>query len=210
MSFHDALTQNTAPDHVGPVRFWYASGQLWAERTRPQRPSRGPELLLLFAVVAGLVGLSLLLLSPADDRAFLGAALLVALAGGACWAASRVQLRAGRHRFILDFASEALILERYSLGPGPARRQVIRFDDVLELSADRHPDGSLELLVRFRRGAGKTREEVLLPRMAAAHEEAFMRMWRLLQNAFGLGDAPPREETAPRSELPPDRFDPGS
>lgn len=207
--FRDALTENLPPERVGDVRFWYEDGQLWAERSRPSGLAQSPDLLLLGAVVAGLLGLVLLVLSPSDPLSFLLSALLIFFAAAAAWVASRLQLKGGRHRFVLDFAAERLTLERYSLGAGPARRYVIAFDDVTGVHAERLRKGSLELIVRFRHGRGH-REEVLLPSVPAAEAEAFERMWRLLQNAFGLKDADAEGDVdGPGEVLPPDRFDPG-
>lgn len=200
MRFQDALAENVPPGQIGEMRLWYEPGQLWGEQRRPRGVVRGLDVLGLVSLVLGLSGVAVLLLVSGGGGLIAGG-ILVALAAAALVVTTRLQLTRGRRRFVLDFTREELTLERYSAALGPARRHLVRFDDVRGLFADRLSDGRLRLLVRFRAGRRELEEE-LLPPVAPEEEEAFQRMWRVLQNAFGL--KPP--ETA---QAPLDDFEPG-
>jgi hypothetical protein len=101
----------------------------------------------------------------------------------------------GRRRFVLHFSTERLRLERLRWAPGATRAEWVPFDEVTSVDVVERAPGRYALLVVWRpggqgtKGQEETRREVLVEHIGAHEQEALLRVWRLLHNAFGLRGA---------------------
>jgi hypothetical protein len=101
----------------------------------------------------------------------------------------------GRRRFVLHFATERLRLERLRWAPGATRAEWVPFDAVSSVDVVERAPGRYALVVAWRpggkdtKGQEETRREVLVEHIGAHEQEALLRVWRLLHNAFGLRGA---------------------
>jgi hypothetical protein len=187
VSFADALVENRIPPRLGDVRLRYAEGRMLGESLPPAMGQRMlPELCLLLAAACGVGSLSLLVLVPSHYGvpAVLGLAAATFLGY-----AFRVEARLGRRRFVLHFATEMLRLERLSWAPSATRTETIPFDDVTAVEVVQRPSGYHAIIVSWRAGPEKKREErraALVEQIRPGEAETLHRVWRMLHNAFGL------------------------
>ncbi|EPX63642.1 hypothetical protein D187_006050 [Cystobacter fuscus DSM 2262] len=191
-SFSEALEDNPAPRQLGDVRLRYEPGRLLGESRAPSYWKR-----LLPTVCLGMaVPLTLLALVGAwveGARQGLGlfwvpGLLAAALVGLALWLEGQL----GRRRFVLHFRSERLRLERLRWAPGATRAQWVPFDEVTAVDVVERPDGNYALVVVWRAGDEEEtppRREVLVEHILKSEQEALLRVWRMLHNAFGLRGA---------------------
>jgi hypothetical protein len=108
--------------------------------------------------------------------------------------ALRLEARLGRRRFVLHFATELLRLERLSWAPSATRMEAIPFDDVTAVQVVQRPSGYYAILVTWKAGPAKRREERRAPLVEQIHPdeaETLHRVWRMLHNAFGLKASEP-------------------
>jgi hypothetical protein len=190
-SFADALQENPAPRRLGDVRLRYEPGRLLGESLPPsflQRQVPGACLLLAALCAAGAVG-AVLWGSGAERLPSLPLGLgvvTVALVGFAL----RLEGRLGRRRFVLHFASERLRVEQLRWAPGATRKEWVPFDAVTAVEVVERAPRRYALVVAWREGATEEpRRAVLVEHIGAGEEEALLRVWRLLHNAFGLRGA---------------------
>jgi hypothetical protein len=181
-SFADALEDNPAPRRLGDVRLRYEPGRLLGESQPPSFWRRlWPGVCLVLAAgcaVGALVG------EPPVSMVL--GVLTVALVG----LALRLEGQLGRRRFVLHFPSERLRLERLRWAPGATRAQWVPFDEVTAVEVVERAAKHYALVVVWRAaGEEQPRREVLVERIPASEQEALVRVWRLLHNAFGLRGA---------------------
>lgn len=100
--------------------------------------------------------------------------------------------RLGRRRFVLHFRSEQLRLETLRWSPSRKDSHQIPFDDVRAVECMKEPSGECALQVRFREG-DREATHLLIARIPPAEHEELLRVWRLLQHAFGLKESEPAE-----------------
>jgi hypothetical protein len=191
-SFADALEENPAPRRLGDVRLRYEPGRLLGESHPPSFWRRQlPVVCLLLAAgcaVGALVGV--LWAGGAEATPPLSmvlGVLTVALVG----VALRLEGQLGRRRFVLHFPTERLRLERLRWAPGATRVEWVPFDEVTAVEIVERAAKHYALVVVWR-AAGEeqpTRREVLVEHIPASEQEALVRVWRLLHNAFGLRGA---------------------
>lgn len=191
-SFSDALEDNPAPRQLGDVWLRYEPGRLLGESRAPSSWKR-----LLPTVCMGMaVPLTLLVLVGAwvaGARQGVGlfwvpGLLAAALVGLALWLEGQL----GRRRFVLHFRSERLRLERLRWAPGATRAEWVPFDEVTAVEVVERPDGRYALVVVWRAGnkeEAPPRREVLVEHIHQGEQEALLRVWRMLHNAFGLRGA---------------------
>ncbi len=175
------------PRRVGDVRLRYEPSLLIGEA----RARRG--LLPTFALGAGAAcGFGAVLALVLPGQAGPGEALAIFL-GGSCALLLSLGLtldaraRAVR-RFVLNFATESLRLERPSRARGRPQTWVVHFDCVREVEVVSRPDGSYALRVEYapEPGSQETRVEVLVNGARPDEIDTLRRVWRLLRNSFGL------------------------
>lgn len=142
--------------------------------------SLGPSLLQALAIGAALLAASLVL-----DEHLLAALLLVGLGLVLLVTASRLDVREGRRRVVLHFASELLRLELLPRSGRPIHHE-IPFDDVVSIDLVEELDAGLGIRVWWKDSRGAERTGLLVRR--AKHDEgvALHRVWRMLRNAVGL------------------------
>jgi len=175
------------PRRVGDVRLRYEPSLLIGEARRQS----GLLPTLSMAVGAGCgVGAVVALMLPASA----GPIVSLALTLGVCCAlllgiglVLEARARAVR-RFVLNFATESLRLERPSRARGRPQTWVVHFDCVRDVEVVSRPDGSYALRVEYapELGSEETRVEVLVNGAKPAEIETLRRVWRLLRNSFGL------------------------
>jgi hypothetical protein len=99
----------------------------------------------------------------------------------------------GRRRFVLHFSTERLRLERLRWAPGATRAEWVHFDEVTSVDVVERAPGRYALVVAWRPGGKESKEEprreVLVEHIGAHEQQALLRVWRLLHNAFGLRGA---------------------
>ncbi|MFY0569185.1 hypothetical protein ACN28E_35925 [Archangium lansingense] len=191
-SFSEALEENPAPRRLGDVRLRYEPGRLMGESLPPsfwRRQLPGACLVLAALCTAGAVVGVLLGGSEGLGSVPLSLAMVaVALVGFAL----QLEGQLGRRRFVLHFPTERLRLERLRWAPGATRVEWVPFDEVSSVDVVERAPGRYALVVAWRPGGkdGKeTRREVLVEHIGAHEQEALLRVWRLLHNAFGLRGA---------------------
>lgn len=190
-SFSEALEDNPAPRQLGDVRLRYEPGRLLGESVPPTPGRRQlPEVLVLLGAVCAVGAVLGVLLSGGEGSLSLGAWGLGLLAAALVGQALRLEGRLGRHRFVLHFPTERLRLEQLRWAPGSTRAHWVHFDEVTAVEVVQRPGGSYALVVRWRVGEEpEPRSEVLVEHIGANEQEALVRVWRLLHNAFGLRGA---------------------
>ncbi|WP_082175973.1 hypothetical protein [Archangium gephyra] len=192
-SFTDALEENPAPRRLGDVRLRYEPGRLLGESLPPsfwRRQLPGFCLVLAALCTAGAVVGVLLGGDEAVASVPLGLGVVaVALVGFAL----QLEGQLGRRRFVLHFPTERLRLERLRWAPGATRAEWVPFDEVTSVDVVERAPGRYALVVAWRPGdkdsREETRREVLVEHIGAHEQEALLRVWRLLHNAFGLRGA---------------------
>ncbi|MCY1076611.1 hypothetical protein [Archangium lansingense] len=191
-SFSEALEENPAPRRLGDVRLRYEPGRLMGESLPPsfwRRQLPGACLVLAALCTAGAVVGVLLGGGEGLGSVPLSLAMVaVALVGFAL----QLEGQLGRRRFVLHFPTERLRLERLRWAPGATRVEWVPFDEVSSVDVVERAPGRYALVVAWRPGGkdGKeTRREVLVEHIGAHEQEALLRVWRLLHNAFGLRGA---------------------
>lgn len=194
MKFSEALDQSPMPKRVGDVRLRYEPSLLIGEARR--RPGLLPSLSVGTGAACG-VGSVLALLLPSEAGPSLALALVLGVSGALLMGlgmALEARARAIR-RFILNFATESLRLERPSRARGRPQTWVVHFDGVREVQVVSRPDGTYALFVEYapKPGAEDTRVETLVDKVPPAEVDTLRRVWRLLRNSFGLRSpqAPP-------------------
>lgn len=196
MKFSEALEQTPIPRRVGDVRLRYEPSLLIGEARR--RTALLPSLAVGVGVACA-IGCVLALLLPPSAGPTLPLALVLALSAGLLTGLGMLleaRARAVR-RFVLNFATESLRLERPSRAHGRPQTWVVHFDGVREVSVTARQDGTYALHVEYvpTPDAQETRVEVLVDRVPPAEVDTLRRVWRLLRNSFGL-----RTPQAPTSE----------
>jgi hypothetical protein len=202
-SFADALEENPAPRQLGDVRLRYEPGRLLGESLPPSPWSRQvPGLLVALGAGCALGAVLGLLLGTGARSTPVVPWALGLLAAALVGQALRLEGRLGRRRFVLHFPSERLRLEQLRWAPGATRALWVLFDEVTAVEVVQRPDGTYALVVCW--GAGEApgpapgqarkperapRREVLVEHIGAHEQEALVRVWRLLHNAFGLRGA---------------------
>ncbi len=194
-SFTEALEDNPAPRKLGDVRLRYEPGRLLGESLPPsfwRRQLPGACLVLAALCSAGAVVGVLLGGDGAVASVPLALGMVaVALVGFAL----QLEGQLGRRRFVLHFSTERLRLERLRWAPGATRAEWVPFDEVTSVDVVERAPGRYALLVVWRpggqgtKGQEETRREVLVEHIGAHEQEALLRVWRLLHNAFGLRGA---------------------
>ena len=191
-SFAEALEENPAPRRLGDVRLRYEPGRLLGESLPPsfwRRQLPGACLVLAALCTAGAVVGVLLGGAGAVSAVPLSLGMVaVALVGFAL----QLEGQLGRRRFVLHFPSERLRLERLRWAPGATRVEWVPFDEVTSVDVVERAPGHYALVVAWRPGGKETKEtrrEVLVEHIGAHEQEALLRVWRLLHNAFGLRGA---------------------
>jgi hypothetical protein len=211
VSFTDALDQNPAPLRLGDVRLRYEPGRLMGESLPPslwERQLPGICLSLAALCALGALGGVLLESQPLPVISLLLAVGAVALVG----LALRLEGRLGRRRFVLHFATETLRLDQLRWAPGSSRTELVHFDAVRAVEVVERASRRYALVVAWSEGkpADKPQEEepqddafqeeappndeplrraVLVEGVGPKEQEALLRVWRLLHNAFGLRGA---------------------
>ncbi len=175
------------PRRVGDVRLRYEPSLLIGEARR--RHALLPTLALGMAGACGF-GAVLSLLLPAADSPGEALALLLGVCSVLLLGLGLVldaRARAVR-RFVLNFATESLRLERPSRARGRPRTWVVHFDSVREVEVVSRPDGRYALRVEYapEPGSQETRVEVLINGAHPDEIDTLRRVWRLLRNSFGL------------------------
>lgn len=205
MSFEDALATARAPSVVGDVRLRYERQLLIGESRQGSALRHAPEAMFIGGVGAA-AGAVALLVMPQDASsaplaiafALLCAALLV---GGLV-----IERRSRRpRRFVLNFATETLRTEQASLFG--RRTEVVGFDAVTGLSLVRRPRGWDAAVVHYRPPRGQPRSFVLIDRIQRREDPGFLRAFRLLEGAFGLGERPSSGPAEDEDAGPDDRFE---
>lgn len=198
-SFAEALEENPAPRRLGDVRLRYEPGRLLGESLPPsfwRRLLPGACLVLAALCTAGAVVGVLLGGEGAVGSVPLALGMVaVALVGFAL----QLEAQLGRRRFVLHFPTERLRLERLRWAPGATRAEWVPFDEVTSVDVVERAPGRYALVVVWRPGGTKgpdspsseagTRRELLVEHIGAHEQEALLRVWRLLHNAFGLRGA---------------------
>lgn len=189
-SFVEALEENPAPRRLGDVRLRYEPGRLLGESQPPsfwRRQLPGACLVLAALCAAGAVVGVLLGGDGGIGSVPLALGMVaVALVGFAL----QLEGQLGRHRFVLHFPTERLRLERLRWAPGATRVEWVPFDEVSSVEVVERAPGRYALVVAWRPGGKEeTRREVLVEHIGAREQEALLRVWRLLHNAFGLKGA---------------------
>jgi hypothetical protein len=187
VKFSEVLEQSPMPRRVGDVRLRYEPSLLIGEARR--RPGLLPTLALAVGAACGLGAVVALLLpasaGPTEALALtLGVGCVLMLGMGV---ALEARARAVR-RFVLNFATESLRLERPSRARGRPQTWVVHFDCVREVEVVSRPDGSYALRVEYapEPGSPETRVEVLVNGARPEEIDTLRRVWRLLRNSFGL------------------------
>lgn len=192
-SFAEALEENPAPKRLGDVRLRYEPGRLLGESLPPsfwRRQLPGFCLVLAALCTAGAVVGVLL----GGDRAVATIPLALGMVAVALVGfALQLEGQLGRRRFVLHFPTERLRLERLRWAPGATRAEWVPFDEVTSVDVVERAPGRYALVVAWRPGGKdsqeETRREVLVEHIGAHEQEALLRVWRLLHNAFGLRGA---------------------
>ena len=189
-SFTEALEENPAPRRLGDVRLRYEPGRLLGESLPPscwRRQLPGACLVLAALCSAGAVGGVLL----GGDEAVASVPLALGMVAVALVGfALQLEGQLGRRRFVLHFPTERLRLERLRWAPGATRVEWVPFDEVASVDVVERAPGRYALVVVWRPGGeAGTRREVLVEHIGAHEQEALLRVWRLLHNAFGLKGA---------------------
>ncbi|MBL8912167.1 MAG: hypothetical protein JNM17_15850 [Archangium sp.] len=183
--FADALQSHTAPSSLGDVALRYEPSMLIGE-TKKLSPT-------LKSSAAWTLGIALLLFSVATVVTVTSVTPAIALAvAGAVFIASAVwieRLEKRQRRFVANFATNSLRLDFASPIAGYPRTLVISFDDVRGVSVMDQADGALCLVVEFAL-QNHTLQEVLAAFIPVDKKEELERVQRVLQGAFGLGEAP--------------------
>ena len=194
-SFTEALEENPAPRRLGDVRLRYEPGRLLGESLPPsfwRRQLPGACLVLAALCTAGAVVGVLLGGDGAVSSVPLALGMVaVALVGFAL----QLEGQLGRRRFGLHFSTERLRLERLRWAPGATRAEWVPFDEVTSVDVVERAPGRYALVVVWHPGGKdpqrqeEPRREVLVEHIGAHEQEALLRVWRLLHNAFGLRGA---------------------
>jgi hypothetical protein len=189
-SFTEALEENPAPRRLGDVWLNYEPGRLLGvSRTPSVWQRQGPPLLMALAAVLAVGALAALMGGGRDSAASLVPLLLGSGAGALVGVALRLEAHLGRRRFVLHFRSERLRLERLRWAPGATRREWVPFDSVTAVEVVERASGHRALVVVWREGESHIRREVVVDHIGPREDEALVRVWRLLHNAFGLRGA---------------------
>jgi len=196
-SFTEALEDNPAPRRLGDVWLRYEPGRLLGESRTPSYWKRQLPTLCLGLAVLLTLGM-LVGLGVDDGRHALGTFWVPGLLAAALVGlALRLEGQLGRRRFVLHFRAERLRLEQLRWAPGATRAEWVPFDEVTAVEVVERPDGRYALVVVWRpageAGEGgeeqEPRREVLVEHIGAREQEALLRVWRMLHNAFGLRGA---------------------
>jgi len=187
--FADALVDNPAPRRLGDLRFSYEPGRLMGVSDAPPLLTRAAAPALA-AVSAGTALGCAWALAHAGGAALPLAGLSAAAGALAFW----LDGRALRRRFVLHFATEQLRLEWLGRSHRHGSSVMVPFDDVLDVEAVTHASGELSLFVVYALEEGRIAERALLAtRIPASQGDELHRIWRMLQNAFGLRPPAPDE-----------------
>ncbi len=197
MSFTDALDQNPAPHRLGDVRLRYEPGRLMGESLPPSFWERQlPGACLWLAALCALGALVALLF---ESRPLPVLSLVLGVGAlGLVGLALTLEGRLGRRRFVLHFATETLRLDQLRWAPGASRTELVHFDAVRAVEVVEHAPQRYALVVAWGEGpppGEESQEEpllrraVLVERVGPNEQEALVRVWRLLHNAFGLRGA---------------------
>ena len=114
-----------------------------------------------------------------------------ALAGltGLLMAAGALVARRGRarRRFVLNFATESLRLDRPSGMAAASQSTVVGFGEVTDVEVVPRRAGTFALVATYHPAPGATPvTEVLIERVGPKDVPHLRRVWRLLRGAFGL------------------------
>jgi hypothetical protein len=189
VSFADALEQNPAPRRLGDVRLRYEPGRLMGESVPPSFWQRQVPGACLLMAVACAVGAGVMALREEGALPLL-AVLLGGMAVGWVGLALRLEGRLGRRRFVLHFATEQLRLEQLRYAPGRSRTEWVSFHAVSAVEVVERASRRYALVVVWQPAEAKAPRRAVLVEDVGGHEqEALLRVWRLLHNAFGLKGA---------------------
>lgn len=180
MSFEDALQRQLPPARVGEVRLRFDENVLVGERAR--RTGLWPEVAGVLAVGAGVAAVAVLGVN--GPLLAVGAMVLLSAALTGFSIAARGRLR-GPQRFILNFATESLRLERPDRA-GRQRAELVPFDAVKGLRVVPTGPRRFGLLLEYEDAKGIARGTYLLRQSPASEVEELRRAWRILLHAFGL------------------------
>lgn len=181
MRFRDALRENRVPPRVGDVALRSEPGRLLLETPRHrQRRSLLPTVLQTAAITCALVAAALVF-----EDGFWAALVLVALGMGLLVLASRLDVREGRRRVVVHFATEVLRLE-FLPRSGRPRHHEIPFDEVLSIDLVEELGEGLGIRIWWKDPQGREVTELLVRRATEREGETLHRVWRMLRNAVGL------------------------
>jgi len=187
-SFSHALEENPAPRRLGDVRLRFESGRLIGESLPPAFSRRLlPLMCLVGATACALGAVACLLLEPTQSLplAALLSGLCVGLVGAALW----LEARLGRRRFVLHFLPRTLRLEYLAWAPSTTRAAWVPFARVQAVEVLERAPQRYALVVDWQLEGQPPQRAVLAEGITALEEEALLRVWRLLMNAFGLKGA---------------------
>jgi len=142
--------------------------------------SLGPSLMQALAIGAALLAASLVL-----DEHLLAALLLVGVGLVLLVTASRLDVREGRRRVVLHFASELLRLELLPRSGRPIHHD-IPFDDVLSIDLVEEAERGFGIRIWWKGPKDAEHTELLVRRAQPEEGAALHRVWRMLRNAVGL------------------------
>ena len=196
--FEEALAQNPAPKRLGDIQLRYEPSLLIGEADR--QPRGAVFAAVLFAGSA--LGLATLgaLLTDASTQTVGGCALLTGLA---FLTAQQLDQRARRQRrFVLNFGTTSLRLDFSTPFANQPRTLVVHFDGVRDCALCTQADGQTAITIDFvpSPASQQVLREVLVANIPAAHEDAAIRLHRVLKGAFGLGERPAENAKGPVSE----------
>lgn len=207
-AFEAALAQHQAPRSLGDVGLRYEPSMLVGETAKPLGSLR-PSLAWLSGVSALLIALVLFLIR--EQSLAVIATFVVCGAVGLFTASWLQRVDRRRRAFIANFATNSLRLDFTTPVAGYARTLVVHFDGVRQLDllvqADRTHCLTVDV-VPTPTSATRLRE-VLVANIRDDQLEAAHTLKRVLEGAFGLGDAPADSPYfSAAEEVPPGTADP--
>jgi hypothetical protein len=205
MRFQQVLDAHPAPRRLGDIRLIYDPPLLVGHATRPPR-GVAPSIALLGGAGASLLALALVLRgSPRLGIPVALAALAAVLVG-----LGGILEQHGRRqrRFALDFSLDQLRLDFNTPALALPRTLYVPFDQIVSVDAWPVPGGRSMLTVDFKTEDGTLRE-VLVHNVSPREQESLDRLQRLLEGAFGLGEAPAKPDEPRRPPFDDSSFTPG-
>jgi hypothetical protein len=187
--FDQALEENPAPRWLGDVRLRSEPGRLIGESLPPRLALRLLPAASLTGAVGCALGAAAWLLAGEQGGLPVPALLLSGVCGGLVVGALWLEARLGRRRFVLHFSPRVLRLERLAWSPWGTRAQSVPFAQVQEVQVVERVPGGYALVVVWQEEGQPPQRAVLVERVGVREEEALLRVWRLLNNAFGLKGA---------------------